>query len=58
MRIDIVDIGMEIFRISGIVDHGDLHGDIVLLPFHGDDILYQGLPVPVQESDEFLQAFF
>jgi len=48
---------MKVFRVGIVVDHGHLNRDVVFLAFHGDNILYERFPVPVEETDKLLKAF-
>ena len=55
-RIDIVHVGVDILRVVGVIHHGHLDGDTLLLSLQIDDIVDEVRAVTVHVAHEFLQA--
>ncbi len=56
VRVDVVDVRVNVFRIARIVNHGHFHGDAVNLPFHVHRLGYQGLAVLIHIGHKFAKT--
>ena len=56
--VDVVDVGMEVFAVAGVVDDGHFHGDAVTLGVDVDDIGDKGRAHGVLVTDKLAQAEF
>ena len=54
--VDIVDVGVEVLRVVGVVHDGHLDGYALPLGLQIDDVVEEVLAVPVDIAHEFLQS--
>lgn len=54
--VDVVDEGVHVFAVAGLVLHGNVYDDLVLFPFKGNDRRVHQVLAFVQELDEFGDA--
>ena len=54
--VDVVDEGVHVFAVAGLVLHGNVYDDFVFFPFKGNDCRVYQVFAFVQELDEFGDA--
>ena len=58
LGVDVVDVGMEVLAVAGVIHDGALDGHAGFFGVQVDDVVEQGYVVAVQVADELFHAFF